>query len=364
MTEPAAEVTPPADAAPELNQELEAQRRKVDSDNFDVTVRELVRMVAEDELDRAPEYQRQFRWDEEQESKLVESIFLGLPVPTIFVATNKDGTWEIVDGLQRVSTLVHYVADPAESVRMIGKTEPLRLSGLDKLPAFNGLTFAEVPGPLQLSFLKRPLRVTALSDKSDVNVRFDMFERLNTGGIALTAQEIRACIFRGRFADFLETLAADENFNKIVKLKEGSENDGTREELALKFFAYLENRDVFDGQVKKFLNDYMRAVPADYDYSGREDVFRKVVVELARVLDGPILRKDVGWSPINLVEAVLVGGAELLKSGVTTFAPTGDWLNDSRLTKMSRAGSNTRSYLKGRIQRARELLSGALPETE
>src|ERR1043165_2635449 len=245
MTEPAPELMMPSDSAPQLNQELEAQRRKVDSDNFDVTVRELVRMVAEDELDRAPEYQRQFRWNEEQESKLVESIFLGLPVPTIFVATNKDGTWEIVDGLQRVSTLVHYVADPAESVLMIGKTEPLRLAGLDKLPAFNGLTFAGVPGPLQLSFLKRPLRVTALSDKSDVNVRFDMFERLNTGGIALTAQEIRACIFRGKFADFLETLASDDNFNQIVKLKEGSENDGTREELGLKFFAYLEHRDTF-----------------------------------------------------------------------------------------------------------------------
>ena len=352
------------DAAPELNRELEAQRRKVDADNFDVTVRELVRMVAEDELDRAPEYQRQFRWDEEKESKLIESIFLGLPVPTIFVATNKNGTWEIVDGLQRVSTLVHYVADPPESVRSIGKTEALRLSGLDKLPAFIGLTFAELPGPLQLSFLKRPLRVTALSDKSDVDVRFDMFERLNTGGIALTPQEIRACIFRGKFAEFLETLAADENFNRVVKLKEGSENDGTREELILKFFAYLERREQFEGKVKKFLNDYMRTIPPDYDYANRERLFRQVVTELARVLAGPILRRDVGWSPINLVEAVLVGAAELMQSGVATFTPAGDWLNDRELTRTSSAGSNTRSYLRGRIQRARDLLGGAAPEIE
>lgn len=364
MTESAPTVAVPADLAPELNRELDAQRKKVDSDNFDVTVRELVRMVSDDELDRAPEYQRQFRWKEEQESKLVESIFLGLPVPTIFVATNKNGTWEIVDGLQRVSTLVHYVADPPDSLRSIDKAEPLRLSGLEKLPAFNGLMFADLPGPLQLSFLKRPLRVTALSDKSDVDVRFDMFERLNTGGIALTPQEIRACIFRGKFAEFLEKLASDGNFNRIVKLKEGNENDGTREELILKFFAYLEKRAEFQGKVKKFLNEYMRSVPSDYDYTGREAFFRKVVKALAEVLGGPILRKDVGWSPINLVEAVLVGGAELLKEGETTFNPKRDWLNDRSLTRMSSAGSNTPSYLKGRIDRARDLLNGSTPESD
>lgn len=363
MTESVPEVPVPAEAEPELNRELEAQRRKVDADNFDVTVRELVRMVSENELDRAPEYQRRFRWDEEQESKLIESILLGLPVPTIFVATNKNGTWEVIDGLQRVSTLVHYVADPPNSVGSIGKTEALRLAGLDKLPAFNGRTFAELPGPIQLAFLKRPLRVTALSDKSDVDVRFDMFERLNTGGIALTPQEVRVCIFRGKFAEFLGNLALDGNFNTIIKLKEGNENDGTREELILKFFVYLERRDEFDGKVKKFLNDYMQHVPTDYDYTAREMLFRQVVAELARILHGPILRRDVGWSPINLVEAVLVGAAELIQNGVTTFTPNGDWLNDRSLTKQSSAGSNTRNYLKGRIQRARDLLSGSVPET-
>jgi hypothetical protein len=366
MTEHVAvsEVAAPIEGASELNSELEAQRRKVDADNFDVTVRELVRMVSENELDRAPEYQRQFRWNEAQESKLVESILLGLPVPTIFVATNKNGTWEVIDGLQRVSTLVHYVADPPDSVGSVGKREALRLQDLDKLPAFNELTFADLPAPIQLAFLKRPLRVTALSDKSDVDVRFDMFERLNTGGIALTAQEVRACIFRGKFAEFLTTLASEPNFNTIIKLKEGSENDGTREELVLKFFAYLEGRDHFEGKVKNFLNDYMKHVPANYDYASRTSLFRRVVAELARILHGPILRRDVGWSPINLAEAVLVGAADLVQNGVTTFNPKGDWLNDRLLTKQSSAGSNTRKYLKGRIDRANELLSGSVPETE
>ena len=87
-------------------------------------------MIEESELSIAPEYQRQFRWDEERESELVESIFLGLPVPPLFVATNSDATWELVDGLQRVSTLVHFTQTERDSLRRVSKKAPLVLSGL------------------------------------------------------------------------------------------------------------------------------------------------------------------------------------------------------------------------------------------
>src|SRR5438105_2193610 len=107
-----------------IQQQLDAQRRLVDVDNFDVTVRELVRMVAEDELARAPEYQRKFRWEVEDESKLIESLLLGLPVPSLFVATNPNGTWEVVDGLQRLSTLLHFIAEPPVLLKSIDKADP------------------------------------------------------------------------------------------------------------------------------------------------------------------------------------------------------------------------------------------------
>ncbi len=119
--------------AADLNTQFDSQRKKVDVDNFDVTVRELVRMVEEGEIDRAPEYQRKFRWDETRESRLVESVLLGLPVPTIFMATNKDGTWELVDGLQRISSLVHFAGSEPSLHASIGKNSSLRLSGLGML---------------------------------------------------------------------------------------------------------------------------------------------------------------------------------------------------------------------------------------
>src|ERR1035438_1215956 len=85
-------------------EQLDQQRRRVDFDTYDITVQQLIAMVESGAIDVAPAYQRQFRWDHRKRSHLVESVFLGVPVPSLFMATNKDGTWELVDGVQRLST--------------------------------------------------------------------------------------------------------------------------------------------------------------------------------------------------------------------------------------------------------------------
>ncbi len=133
------------DGRQQLQAQLDSQRQKVDVDHFDLTVRELMRMAQEGELKRAPVYQRKFRWNETTESRLIESLLLGLPVPSIFVATNRDGSWEVVDGLQRISTLIHFTAAASDLLATISKIEPLRLEGLTDLTSFNGLTLAELP---------------------------------------------------------------------------------------------------------------------------------------------------------------------------------------------------------------------------
>ena len=112
------------------------------------------------------------------------------------MATNVDGTWEVVDGVQRISTLLHFVGG-AKLLKKIGKKEPLKIVGLQKLTALNDLSFEGLPQPQQFQFQTRPLRLTALNDKSDPIVRYDLFERLNTGGVSLHPQEIRNCVFRG-----------------------------------------------------------------------------------------------------------------------------------------------------------------------
>src|SRR5690606_37715545 len=214
-------------------------------------------------------------WNDENESKLIESIFLGLPVPAIYVAANKDGTWELVDGLQRVSTLIHFAAGPGEDALLtsIGRPSHLRLTKLEKLRGFNDMHFSDLPMPMQLSFMKRMLRVTALSDKSDREVRYDLFERLNTGGVALSAQEVRACVYKGKFKDVVEELAGRDDFGSLLKLQKKRQSDGTREEQVLKFFAYLRNRGEFNGKVKDFLNRFAELMSEREDFSNESDLF-------------------------------------------------------------------------------------------
>jgi uncharacterized protein with ParB-like and HNH nuclease domain len=351
-------------ASTSIQEQLDSNRQKVDVDYFDVTLREIVRMASEGELKTSPEYQRKFRWKEQDEAKLIESLFLGLPVPSIFVATNKDGTWEVVDGLQRVSTILHFVAEPSEALALTQKTEPLRLSGLTKLTELNDKSFADINTALRLAFLKRMLRVTALSDKSDPNVRFDMFERLNNGGIALTPQEVRACIYRNEFMILIEELAEQSVFKQLIKLQSANEEDGTREEVILKMFAYLNSRSEFTGRVKDFLNSYVSEYAKDADINECRTLFERVIELLTACIQGPVMRRNVNWTPINQLEAVLVATAELVREGCNVLSPKEDWLNDTDLVNFSTGGTNTRTMLNGRIKRAKELLSGAEVKTE
>ena len=107
---------------------------------------------------------------------------------------------------------------------------------LEKLNELNGSTFPQLPESIRLQFSLRPIEAITLSDKSDLVVRFDLFERLNTGGVAPTNQGIRACIYRGQFNEFLERLAKASGFHKVVRLTQRQEEDGTREECVSAFF--------------------------------------------------------------------------------------------------------------------------------
>lgn len=89
--------------------EIEQQKRIVSFDSYDITIRQLTDMVAEGNIHISPEYQRHFVWDEKRQSQLIESIYLGIPVPSLYLDTNSDSSWEVVDGLQRISTLMNYI---------------------------------------------------------------------------------------------------------------------------------------------------------------------------------------------------------------------------------------------------------------
>lgn len=346
--------------ATDLLEQLNVERRRVDVAVADLTVREVVRMVRDGEMNAAPVYQRKFRWKAEDESRLVESLMLGLPVPSVFVAANADFSLEVVDGLQRVSTLVHFLEPRPEDLARIGRDEPLALVGLDKLKRLEGLAFHQLPDGVQRYFGRLGLRVTTLTDKSDPTVRFQLFERLNRGAVALSPQEVRTVVYRGAFVELLKELAEGETFRDLVKLQKSQEEDGTRAELVLKFFAYLERFDAYDGRVTEFLNEFAEQnANAPQPVIARwRDLFDASVAAVASATGTPFLRADYHSTPLNQVEAALVAAGRLLAAGRAVREDAPSLLTDDQLIDASTKGTNTRPAFRRRTTRAEELLAG------
>jgi len=338
-----------------LVDQLEREKRTVSFDAYDITVQQLIDMVRNQQIEIAPDYQRHFVWKEPREAELIESVFLGIPVPSLFMAANKDGTWEVVDGVQRLSTLLHFAGD-ATQLPLIGRDKALELQSLTKLTALNGNLFKALPKSVQLQFLLRPMKVTTLNDKSDLNVRYELFERLNTGGVELHEQEIRNCIFRGNLRTQLKTLSTEANFRKVVRLRKGEQMDASYEECVLRFFAFLDRYADFDHLVTQFLNDYAK----DKNQKGIEQpkvvLFEKTMAFLATELREGIVRRGV--TPVNLYEGVAIGTALAFQCNKQPKKGVLDELIKSQeMDKFTKGGTNARSMVRGRIELVRDKLS-------
>ncbi|MDM8530747.1 DUF262 domain-containing protein [Anaerolineales bacterium HSG25] len=338
--------------------ELNEQKRKVDFDSFDMSVKQLINMVEEWIIDIAPIYQRKFRWESDRQSELVESIFLGIPVPNLFMAANADGTWEVIDGVQRLSSLIHFAGN--EGVRKtIGLDDQLKLTKLDELSSFNGKFFHELPQTIQLQFLLKPIKVTTLSDKSNKKVRFDLFERLNTGGVKLTSQEIRAAVYRGQFNEMFEELADKSIFRAVVKIAPAKENDGTPQETVLRFFAYYHEYQNFTGSVKGFLNNYMEKASRKFDYRSNIELFEYIFSQLSQILPNGITRPNRTTTPMSLYEAVTVGAAlaytekgKLITDGIE------QWMHSDELYELTTGSTNSKKQVIARIEYCRDKFMG------
>lgn len=324
--------------------EIREQRRNVGFDSYDITVKQLIDMISERQINISPEYQRRFVWDKERQSQLIESIFLGIPIPSLFMATNEDSTWEVIDGLQRLTTLMNFAGEPIEGL--------LTLRGLEKTPSLNGAKFEDLPSNLKLNFLTRPIRITVLNDRSDYRVRFDLFERLNTGGITLHEQEIRNCVFQGPFNDFVKLCATDARLDAIVK-RSDKNGRGNLEELTLKFFAYYEERDKFVHSVKEFLNSYMEH--KTNAFSNKADlglIYDQTLETLVHALpEGIVRRNRPNSTPLVLFEAVTIGVADIIKDNrQVDAAKLRNLLDDDGLKALTTGATNSSNKLIGRIK--------------
>jgi uncharacterized protein with ParB-like and HNH nuclease domain len=225
-----------------LEKEIQAKKNEISTDGYPMSIGELSSLYKENELDIHPEFQRFYRWTELQKTKLIESILLGIPIPSIFVSQRNDGVWDVVDGLQRLSTIFEFMGIlKDENGKLI---EPSVLVSTEYLPSLEG-KYWENDNPLnsftssqRLTFKREKLDVKIVKKESDENVKYELFQRLNTLGSKLSDQEVRNCLLvmvNKEFYRWLKNLSLNEDFLETISLPERMIDEQYNMELALRF---------------------------------------------------------------------------------------------------------------------------------
>ncbi len=299
-----------------IEEAIDKKIGEVRTEALDLSFGEITNLYAGGELIIQPEYQRLFRWSQEQRSRIIESILLELPIPPIFVIENENGVIELIDGLQRLSSVMQFIDSK------VLKLEPLQLSGCDLVDELNGQTFDSLSLKLKLRLKRSSVRTIVIKRQSSSLLRYEMFKRLNTGGSILQPQEIRNCTARMlgesgiEFYKFLQERAAEDSFKTCIEpLSQTDRDQKADEELVLRFFAAKNARGMFKGSVRDWLDDYMEAVllgRVEFDEDVEKKEFGELFGYLAETLGTGAFVKYRSGVPIGALapayfEAVTMG---------------------------------------------------------
>ena len=354
-------ITPELEITDELREAAEAEIREkqkiVDYDTKEYPVEVLVQKYRDglgEDINElyVPDYQRDMAWDELRQSKFIESIFLGLPIPYIFVADlhpEEDdlGRLEIVDGTQRIRTLDRFL------------NNELKLCGLKKLEKLNDFTFSDLPLSRQRRFNRATLRMIVLTEKSDEDTRRDMFERINTGSVELNDMEKRRGISPGPFVDLIEELAKDAKFRKLCPFSEALVRRREPEEFVLRFFAYLNKYKNFERQVNEFLNEYLEEHNHPrINQDGMRDEFHAMLDFVEKYFpNGFSKAKGHVKTPRIRFEAISVGVALALREKSDLEPKSIKWLDSPEFKEYTTSdASNSRPKVIRRIEYVRDQL--------
>lgn len=283
-----------------LDDEITARRKEIRTDGYPMSIGEWISMYEKKEIDIHPEFQRFFRWSETQKTNLIESLLLGIPIPAVFVSQRSDGVWDVVDGLQRLSTIYQFVGIlRGEDDELI---KPLVLNATKYLPSLRGKRWEEEDDSLfphnaigsdaRLLIKRSKIQASIILRESDATAKYDLFQRLNTGGSELSPQEVRNCILVMLNRDFywwLRAMADYEPFKNCVALSDHPVEEAYDVELVLRFIilSFIVLEDLKDiGDVGIFLTERMRQVATDaaFDREAYERSFKETFAMLDRTV--------------------------------------------------------------------------------
>jgi len=303
-----------------LQEEIDKTRQEIRTDGYSMSIGEWISLYEKNEIDIHPDFQRFFRWSDHQKSTFIESILLGIPIPPIFVSQRDDGIWDVIDGLQRLSTIYEFVGifkpsnqDENMSLKALQETTYLpSLKGKkwdDPDDNQNSLTQAQ-----RLIIKRAKIAVHIIQKESDEMIKYELFQRLNTGGSIATPQEVRNCILlmlNKDLFDLVRSLADRESFKSCIALSDRLYEEQYDMELVLRFILLFdqdnESLQKLGGDVSVFLTDRMREMALKEDLNSnhieeafdvtfnvlnetmRDDSFKRYKHESNRFLGGFIL---------------------------------------------------------------------------
>jgi hypothetical protein len=310
-----------------LQQEIDKTRAEIRTDGYPISIGEWISIYEKGELDIHPEFQRFFRWSLRQKSRLIESLLLGIPVPQIFVAQRADGIWDVVDGLQRLSTIFQFVGILIDEDKK--KLAPLTLEATPYLPSLKDQRWEDNDHPDQsltaaqrLLIKRAKISVSIILKESDEMAKFELFQRLNTGGSMLSDQEVRNSILVMMNRDlykWMRLLSEDAHFQACIALSERAVEEQYDMELVLRFIVFRSTPPASLtnlGDLGEFLTDKAKALAQDktFDLKKEEAAFRETFALLDSVLGDDAFRrydqkKDrfLGGFSVSAFEAVAIG---------------------------------------------------------
>jgi len=375
-----------------LEEAISDQRKRLSSDRLDISFGELINLYKNKELIIRPEYQRLFRWSQEQMTALIESILLSIPIPPIFVAEDKNGVWELVDGLQRVSTFISFFGDldfgdldgnvseipltdhydsfddetGDEVDRNINSKEKNKwILGEGRLITnLEGFNIDTLPVNLKINLKRAVCRVEILRGESSNSMKYELFKRLNSGGSKLTPQEIRNAIYRGinpKLNELLLIISKNTIFKALTCLTKSKLDELYDQELILRFFAFYNNISKVNNNTENFLNSFMEDTVKndDFNYDFYESLFIKCIELINNLGDNKVFRNDRNFFVPAYFEGILIGLAqnnekyvddrELLSAKINILK------NDETFKRLSGSSSNSKSRTRNRLIRANEI---------
>ena len=286
-----------------LQDEIDKHRKDIHTDGYPMSIGELVNLYRDKELDLHPEFQRFYRWSPLQKSRWIESILLGIPLPSIFVVQREDGVWDVIDGLQRLSTILELMGELRDETGH--KLPMLELEGTRYLPSladkkWKGTGTDSSLAADQQRFIKRAkLDIKIILRESAESAKYELFQRLNTGGSILSEQEVRSCILISVNRDYYQwvnQLSKLVAFQACLPLSERQISEQYDLELAIRFLA-LRTAVPADFTAIRELGEFLtdksvsQAMDKKYPYAEEEKAFARTFERLAEALESDAFRR-------------------------------------------------------------------------